>query len=186
MYFPEVIIGESLGALSTYNNAIGGTSFVGDSGGTATTYLGRLSDIVSFNPDMHIICGAHNDNSYSSSIRQAAFLTYFKAFRAALPYTTLIVGGNMCLQGDDVNTSALTSLLTTEQELLAVFNSWNDNNSLFVPVFTALPKLVTSSANGFFWQSQSAPYNNGHPSFWFTLHYCENIMNGIRKYFQTN
>lgn len=177
----EVLLGEYLGSKNVQNNAIGGTGFVSNSGGTKTTYIDRLSDITTFAPDLLIIGGSHNDDTYTSAQRLAAYAAYFAAVRAALPGCTVGVVGANQLRGE---TSSGTQL-TVEQDLKSAFNTWADPNSFFVPVLTATPVLLPATANdGYFFQGGgAAPYNNTHPTGWYNRHMMQVIANATRKFF---
>lgn len=176
----EVALNEYLGCQNVLNNCIGGTGLISNNAGAKTTYIQRLADITLFAPDVLIINGAHNDDSYTSAARQTAMATYLAAVRAALPRCSIGIVGGSLLQSE----STSGTQLTVEQDWLAAFTAFNasDKNSFFIPVLTASPKLL-SSANGHLFQNQASPYNDGHPISWYYYHMNRVIADGVREFF---
>lgn len=177
------LVADQIGASSDYNNAIGGTGSISDRSGTATTYIQRLSDIAAIQPDILVVGGFHNDESYTSAARQAAFLTYLKAVRAACPNTAVFMTGTQTLASE----SLTGSLLTTENDALAAFNAWGDANSKFIPLLTAPQKFPSSNGNNtwFFQSAGSAPFNDGHPVPRYYPSIAAKIVQAIREHFRT-
>lgn len=177
----EVQLGEMLGSQNVLNNSIGGTGMIQDNSGTKTTYIQRLPDITAFAPDLLIIGGAHNDDSYTSAARIAAALAYFAAVRAALPNCTIAVQGGNLLQGE------LATQITVENDLITAFNTFNatDKNCFFIRVLTANPVLLSSN-NGYMFQQGGVPaaYTNGHPCSWYYYHTMPLVANGVRSFYQ--
>lgn len=158
-YWIERIIGDQLGCDAVYNNAVGGTGMV-NNGGTKTTYLDRLPDLVAFQPDIVFVGGIQNDTSYTSAQRQAAVTAYLTSLRSALPSALVVVLGIQPLQGQTLTTGS--SQHTTELDVSAAVSALADPSMLFIPLLTGT-RLRLSSANGRHFQSGSAPYNDTHP-----------------------
>ena len=180
MTLNDVLLGYFLGGPNVYNNAQGGTGLISNNGGTKTTYIERLPDIIAFAPDILVVGGAHNDNSFTITQRVAANTAYFKAIRAALPECTIVVmGGNL------LGAEPTSAQIQTETDLKTSFNTLNDANSLFIPIFTALPPLLPATADTslFFQHSSPAPYTDGHPTGWYNMHMMSILANGIREFF---
>tara|TARA_R110000868_G_scaffold59182_6_gene181775 strand:+ start:1254 stop:2756 length:1503 start_codon:yes stop_codon:yes gene_type:complete len=177
----EMMLNEWLGCDNVYNNAIGGTGIISDNSSAATTYAGRLADIVTFAPTLLIINGAHNDvdKSTPGAIRQALYLAYLRAARTALPNCTICLTGNHLLATETVSTQ-----VTSEEDLSAAFTAFADSNSFFVPILTATPRML-NSANGYMFQQGGVPaaYTNSHPVSWYYYHIVRYVADKIYAYY---
>jgi hypothetical protein len=165
MWF-ERLLGQELGAHEFYNNAVGGTGILNTNGGTVTTYLQRLPDIVAFKPDVLFVGGFHNDvdkSVYSSVARKAAIVTYLQAVIAALPDCFIVVVGTQLLQNDQMTTGGNLSFFDLEIDVRDAVLQVNDSKVLFIPLLTR-PKNVLTNANGNFYLVTTAPYNDAHPT----------------------
>ena len=158
-YWIERIVGDHLGCDAVYNNAVGGTGMIAN-GGTKTTYLGRLPDLVAFSPDIVVVGGIQNDTGYTSGQRQAAVTEYLTALREALPNALVFIVGIQPLQGQTL--TAGSAQYTTEQDVAAAVAAFNDPNVVFIPLLTDVRARVTS-ANGKHFLVGSAPYADTHP-----------------------
>jgi len=165
-YWFERIVGDQLGIDYVYNNAQGGTSAINDAAGAKTTYIQRLPDVVAFGPDIHIIGGFQNDigeaGAYTSVARRAAILAYLQACRASMPNCLLVLIGVQMLQGQSTAAGA-TNAYQVELDAQTAFTTFNDANSLFIPLLTGVrPRLAT--ANGPHYLNTTSPYNDSHPT----------------------
>lgn len=159
-YWIERIVGDHLGCDAVYNNAVGGTGMI-NNGGTKTTYLDRLPDLVAFAPDIVVIGGLQNDTSYTSGQRQAAVTAYLTALRAALPNAMVFVLGIQPLQGQTL--TAGSSQHTTELDVSAAVTAFNDQNVVFIPLLTDVRARLTSANGKHFVQTGVLPYTDTHP-----------------------
>jgi lysophospholipase L1-like esterase len=175
----EQAFGNLLGCGNVYSNTIGGTGLISDQSGTATTYIQRLSDIVSFNPDLLIIGGCHNDVGQTSTVRKAAMLAYLKAVRSALPNVVVAIFGTNLLQGETV-----AAHVTQENDWVSTLATLNDPLMFLIPVATATPALLPVTANnGSMWQSNALlGVADGHPTGFYNMHVCNVAANAIRKW----
>lgn len=152
----EALTARRLGCDHFYNNAIGGTGFLASSSGTKTTLAQRLDRITSFNPDILVLGGNHNDAppTYSSAQRQAAVVAYLQAARAALPRCAFFVTGGHLLQSESATGA---DQLTMEADMAAAVTTFNDVNTVFVPVLTD-PAGAWTSGTG----TGNSPQSNGN------------------------
>lgn len=180
----EFMLSEMLGATSAYNNCIGGTSIVSNSGGAKTNYMERLDDIILFQPDLLIISGTHNDVGLTQGQMDTALWAYLNAVRAALPNVTI------CIQGGNCLSAGLASQQPNETRLKNSYNAWpgDKSNTLFVDVLNTTPNLILSSATGYYYHSTGVPsgYTDGHPCFWYYKHLVPIVANAIRKFYRAS
>lgn len=148
-----------LGFARHANLAVGGTGFISDNGGAKTTYIQRLPRLLLTNPDIVVIGGNHNDNSYTDDERFKAVLTYLQALRDGAPDALVIVLGTNPLQSESTSYSAASnSMYQTEASLKRAFDAWGDENSVFIPncLDTSEGPWITGTG------SAAAPANNGN------------------------
>jgi hypothetical protein len=152
----DVLTARRIGCDHFYNNAIGGTGFLANSSGTKTTLAERLDRISSFNPDILVLGGNHNDavGTYSSAQRQAAVVSYLQAARAALPRCAFFVTGGHLLQSESATGA---NQLTLEADMSAAVTTFGDVNTVFVPVLTD-PAGAWTSGTG----TGNSPQSNGN------------------------
>jgi lysophospholipase L1-like esterase len=96
----------------------GGTGFLNPNG-TIGTYRTRISDVLGYQPNLVIIQGSNNDNTYTSAAIQTEIATYISALKAGLPASTVIAGLTPTL----VDNSDITSTATTAAACLAAFQA---------------------------------------------------------------
>lgn len=184
-YAIEQLICKQLGIERWYNNAVGGTGAISNNGGAATTYLERLPDIVSENPDILLIGGFHNDNQSSQQQQIDAFLTYFQAIRNALPNCTVFVVGTQMLANESI-VAGTNSHFDLENNVRTAFNLWNDGNSAFIPTITRSYKFPGSTADGWFYLAGGAsPFNDSHPVPRYYPAYAGLVVESIREFFNS-
>lgn len=86
-----------LGFQGLCNMAVGGTRF--SDPGVRTTFGQRLDRLLQTNADIYCV-SVHNDVSFSTQVRTAAFLDYFNQFLTKAPGKFLVVFGCIPLQGE--------------------------------------------------------------------------------------
>lgn len=123
-------VGKFLGWNDVWNEGVGGTGYIASSGGTQFSFLGRITDVTNYSPDIIIVMGGTNDSGNSATVITAAVLTYLQALRAALPYTPIVVTGIANSQ------SANATNINAENAILAAFTAFGDANSYFFPIVT--------------------------------------------------
>lgn len=101
------------------NAALGGTGFISNNSGTNQNMqsVDRIADVVNSAPDVLLIEN-HNDDSYTSAARKAAYIAWLGTIRTALPNCLIIMFGQDCERQP-----ASTSFLAVEADLLDVFNT---------------------------------------------------------------
>ena len=177
----ETMIASQLGFSDAYNGAIGGTGIIANNGGK-TNYADRLPDLIAYAPDIVYFGGIHNDNdsgSTTSAVKQAAFLAYFQAFRAALPHTPIIIVPYQVLRSENLTGFALT----TENDLIAAVTAWGDTNCLVIPLLSAAQTRQLSSTGRFF--QNTSPYIDQHPWPPYYMYFKDVVVNGIKDFFAT-
>ena len=103
-------------------NGDGGTGFVNDRSGEAFNYIGRIPDLISFNPDVIIVSCSVNDNNSQAQI-PANVLEWHTQVRAFTNVPIIVLGQPN--KQDAV-------FVTLEQTYKTAFDSINDSNLLFV------------------------------------------------------
>lgn len=83
-------LARTLGLVNWRKYGVSGTGFVTTPGGGAQNYVGRINDVLSFQPDLVFVQGSINDNNQSAGTVQTAATAYFAALKAGLPATTQI------------------------------------------------------------------------------------------------
>lgn len=188
-YFIEQLIAKQLGIEHFYINAFEASAANHNSNNSFTRYIERLDAIVALNPDILIIGGFYYDNSFhtpDTAASAARLLQYLQVSRAALPNCTFVVMGTSCFRGDSLSIGAPLSL----QELAAntVFNSWQDSNSIFIPILNRIAPetpLQLSGADGWNFQGGgAAPFDSLHPLFRFYPQLAAIVVRAIREFFQ--
>jgi hypothetical protein len=116
-----------LGASQYYSNAVGGTAY-NNNGGSFTTYLERLPQLVSFAPDVVLVGSCHNGATTPTVV------SWIQATRAALPNALILVGGSALLQGETPGSGVIYN---AEVAAMAAASSFtNDPLVKFIPVLT--------------------------------------------------
>jgi hypothetical protein len=183
----ESVTARLLGIDSWYNNAVGSTGCIQTFSGTRTNYGQRLKDVASENPDIFVIGGFHNDQSFPSAERRVRFLDYYQQARAALPNTFICIEGTQALQGESTTSTVEPSIFNTELDSLFAFNQWGDSNSGFIPLLTDASPFPAQSTAGWFYCSPQGGAVNSHPIFRYNRSIAHKIAEGIKQYFvETN
>jgi lysophospholipase L1-like esterase len=127
------MVGQMLGIDDIWNIGQGSSGFVVTVGGTRYTWLQRLTDATTPNPDILVIAGCHNDNAETVATEQAAILAYLQAFRAACPNALIICFG---VWRSLANSSAggQTAIAAMESAMSGAVTAFADANTIFVPV----------------------------------------------------
>jgi hypothetical protein len=180
----ENVTARLLGIDSWYNNAVGASGCLQTNSGTRTNYPQRLVDVVAENPDIFVIGGFHNDASFSSAERQAAFLAYFQLCRAAMPACTIFVTGTQTLLNESTTATGSADLLTIERDSKIAFDQWGDANAAFIPLLTDLLPFPPQTTAGWFFCSPQGGNANGHPIFRYSRSIAEKIAHGIRQFYR--
>jgi hypothetical protein len=176
------LLAKKLGINNWFDNSQGGTGTIANRNGTGTTYIQRIAGLVEFAPDIVVINGFHNDDISPQAARQAAFLAYFQALRAALPNALIFVAGPGTLQADNLATGS--QLFTTETDTISVLNALGDANMVFIPMLTDFPAFPSTTNNGWFFQSGApAPFNDAHPVPRYYPSAVEKVAVAIRAHF---
>jgi hypothetical protein len=176
------LLAKKLGIDNWFDNSQGGTGAIADKSGTGTTYIQRIAELAEFAPDIVVVNGFYNDGSFSEAARQAAFLAYFQALRAALPNALIFVAGSGTLQGDNI--APASPRFDTENDTISVLNALGDANIVFIPMLTGFPVFPRTTSNGWFFQSgAAAPFNDGHPVPRYYPSAAEKVAVAIRAYF---
>lgn len=183
----EVQVAKRLGIENWYNNAVGGSGYLNTLGGVRTTFLQRLPDVVSRNPDIHVCSPSVNDvnATYTLAQRRAAYLEYLRAVRAALPATTIVVTGIHMLMTDSLTSTTEPSFYNSELAMKSVIDEIGDNNTVWVPFLTAPQRFPESNANSTWgWSSPQSGGTNGHQVFRYYPVAGRVIANGIKAFFR--
>jgi hypothetical protein len=177
---PETILGEWLGCQNIYNNCIGGSGLISTNSGTRTNFIQRLPDIVSFGPDLLIVNGCYNDSGSSAAAITAAAVAYLTEVRRVMPRCTIAVTGSHLLAG-----SSITTWTTMENALLAAVNQFADDNTFFIPILTAQPRLLNST-NGYMYPISGTPawLTDAHPVAWYYYHIYRYIAGEVVAYYR--
>jgi lysophospholipase L1-like esterase len=122
-------LGMLLGTDQWVNLGVGSTGFIQTNSGTKNNYIQRVNDVISYAPDLLIVCGNHNDNSFPSVDRQVAILLWLQTVRSALPNTIIIVAGTMLLQNE-----ASSAMTVPEADMKSAFTTWSDSNSYYLAI----------------------------------------------------
>lgn len=112
-----------------YSVAVGGTGFINNANGAATTFAQRLPDVVALQPDVHVVAGLFNDQGYTSGQRQSAILDYIQTFRRS-SRAKLFMFGSI---GGGIPASVMA---TYENDMKAAVQASNDPDVVFFPVST--------------------------------------------------
>ena len=75
------------------SNSIGATGLLATASGVEYNYNERISDVISFNPDVIIFGCSQNDVSFNQAQIEDAFLTWYTAIRSAMPNVFIIING---------------------------------------------------------------------------------------------
>jgi hypothetical protein len=190
-------INPSQGQTSATNISNGGkTAATQDLPSTVNTTFGERITFIQQSgiPDIHVIAGFHNEvGNVSVANRQArlnAIIKYFRDCRTAFPNALIVVVSTLPLSGDSLTTGGIVSLLDLEDDVSALFTTWGDANSLYIPLqrqnfpfYTGTSIPVTSwyhSGGG------SAPYADSHPVPRYYTVIAEYIATAIRRHYQLN
>jgi hypothetical protein len=195
-----------LGFSDCINTSIGGTSAtnISNSGKTAatqdlpstvnTTFGERIRFIQQSGiPDIHVISGFHNEVSNISTAnreaRRNAIFKYFTDCRLAFPDALIVVLPTLPLSGDTLTTGGGSSLLDLEDDVIALFNKWGDEQSLYIPLQRQnFPFYTGSSIPVTSWYNSGAgsdPYSDSHPVSRFYTVIADYVANAIRKWYLT-
>jgi len=147
-----ISLGKILGWTDVRQVALGGTGWI-NQGGFASTFAdaSRIADVVSFNPDVLVLTGSSNDIASSPAAITAAVLAGLRAYRAALPSVTIILGGIW----PGVNAASAT-YIAAEGAIASAFTAFADSNSYYVPIIqntsgswiTGTGRVGTTNASG--------------------------------------
>lgn len=134
------VFGDLIGCDDVANLGVGGTGFIANASGAQLTYIQRIQDLITLNPDVVYIGGAFNDSVSASAARQAAALLYYQAVRAALPLCMIVQAGTYGGVAPATNQAI-------DADLLAALTAFGDANSFFIPVSTDTPAWGTGTGN---------------------------------------
>lgn len=129
MDYPHVVC-KLLGWNDCWNVALGATGYIANDAGNGFNFLGSITDVTNYAPNIVIVMGGTNDSGNSATVITAAVLKYLQALRAALPTVPIIVCGIANSQG------ATATNINAENAILAGFNQFADSNSFFIPIVT--------------------------------------------------
>lgn len=130
-----------LGTDDVYSVAVGSTGWLNNST-TATTYRGRLPDVIGFAPDLHLVYDLTNDGSYTAAQITAEVLLYLNQLYASLPSVRTHLFG--C---SPANTGPSASVLTREAAVQAAVTAFNNPLVTFGAVSSAVPPLFTGTGD---------------------------------------
>ena len=131
-----------IGCRDIYNCAVGGTGFISNNGGAATTFAQRLPDVINWQPDVHIIAGNHNDSGYTNSAQQAAIVSYLQQFRAGCPNAWILCFGPWAEQS-----GPSAAMIAAEANMQAAVATFNDPLCFFLPAIGDSPTWVTGTGS---------------------------------------
>ena len=127
-----VQVAKMLGWSDPWNLGIGGTGYINNQGGRLFNYAGHVNDAISISPDIVVVGGPINDESYGPTQITAAAVSLFKTLRSALPATPIIAMGTYpASRGPDA------ASLASEIAIQTAVQQVNDPNIYFIPLITA-------------------------------------------------
>lgn len=153
-----------------YNNAVGGTGW--DTPGTGrTTYAQRLSELLTFQPDVVFVASCHNGTG-AQAAQAASVVAYVNSVLAALPNALVIIGGTAQMLHGENTTSGV--VFDNEVAVMSAAANFAGNPRVrFIPTLTAAVPWFSGAANAnaaspaggtgdrFFWVSGAL--TDGHP-----------------------
>lgn len=159
--WPEKV-GRRLGIRSVWNASIGGTGFVSPgSSNVPLTHPRRMQVVIDSKPDLVVVGGAHNDGSFTSAARVAAFTLWYQTVRAALPGTVILFFGTTPLLGE----SSSTYIDSTDVDLKAVVDAAIAAGDALVGFIPTVDKTGARWVpDGTIGPNYSSNIGDGHPS----------------------
>lgn len=148
------VAGDCLGVSDVRAAGLGGTGYVGTSGGNTWAWPQHMFDVTDINPDIVVFaCGTNDNGSFPIAQILSAAGSCFDQVRAKLPVVPIFVLGL-------IGGGTTSGLSPFEDAFAALVAGRNDPNLFLIPVLTDPAPWLTGSGNA------CAPTGDGNSDFY--------------------